>query len=78
MNKKYILFNNPATLLIIIGGIVILVIGVSVLSSLWRGNDFAVGFFIACISVILVNAVFAFENKNRYKSSENNIRKTTK
>jgi hypothetical protein len=74
MNKKYIFFNNPATILVLIGGIGVLVIGVSVLSSLWRGNDFAVGFFIACISVIMVNALIASENKN----SKNTARKTTK
>jgi hypothetical protein len=63
MRKKYILFNNPLTVLILLISIAALVIGVPILASLWRESDFAVGFFIACISVIMVNLIFAAENK---------------
>jgi hypothetical protein len=61
MRKKYLLFNNPLTLLIIICAIIVLLIGVPLLARIWSGNDFAVSFFIACVSVILVNAIMAVE-----------------
>jgi hypothetical protein len=63
MRKKYIFFNNPLTIVILVASIVVFVVGVPILASLWRESDFAVGFFIACISVIMVNLVFAAENK---------------
>jgi multidrug efflux pump subunit AcrB len=65
MNKKYLLFNNPITPLIIICAIVILVIGIDFLAQRWSGNDFAVSFFIGCVSLILVNAIMAAENRSR-------------
>jgi hypothetical protein len=68
MKKKYLLFNNPVTLLIIIAAIIVLIIGIHFLSRLWGGNDFAVSFFIACVSVILVNAVVAVEKMHSKKS----------
>jgi F0F1-type ATP synthase assembly protein I len=69
MKKKYLLFNNPVTILIILGAFIVLVSGLHFLSSIWTGNDFAVSFFIGCVSVILVNAVFATENSYNNKKN---------
>ncbi|MBW9268350.1 MAG: hypothetical protein K1566_01795 [Candidatus Thiodiazotropha sp. (ex. Lucinisca nassula)] len=40
-----------------------MIIGVPILASLWRGGDFAVALFLGCISVIMVNLIFASENR---------------
>jgi hypothetical protein len=61
MRKKYLLFNNPLTLVIVICAVIALIVGVPLLARIWSGNDFAVSFFIACVSVILVNAIMAAE-----------------
>lgn len=42
-------------------GTVIMFVGVPVLASIWRKGDFAVAFFIGCISLIMVNLLFASE-----------------
>jgi hypothetical protein len=70
MKKKYLFFNNPVTLLIIVVAIIVLMIGIHILSGLWRGNDFAVSFFIACVSIILVNMVIATEGKQSDKDNQ--------
>ncbi|MCG7893704.1 MAG: hypothetical protein AB2747_05065 [Candidatus Thiodiazotropha taylori] len=71
MRKKYIAFNSPLSFLILIGGIAIMIIGVPILASLWRGGDFAVALFLGCISVIMVNLIFASENRLTDKAEFN-------
>ncbi|MET0038159.1 MAG: hypothetical protein ABW097_19885 [Candidatus Thiodiazotropha lotti] len=50
-------------------------IGVPILASLWREGDFAVALFIGCVSVIMVNLIFAAENrlanKTEFKTDNN-------
>ncbi|RLW52406.1 MAG: hypothetical protein B6D76_15800 [gamma proteobacterium symbiont of Stewartia floridana] len=57
--------------LILIGGIAIMIIGVSILASLWRGGDFAIALFLGCIYVIMVNLIFASENRLTDKAEFN-------
>jgi hypothetical protein len=67
LKKKYVFFNSPYTVIILLAGIVASVAGISILKSFWQGYDFAASFLIACISVVTVNAVIATENKNTNK-----------
>lgn len=53
-----------------------MIIGVSILASLWRVGDFAVALFLGCISVIMVNLIFASENRLTNKAefkNDNNL-----
>ncbi|MCG8083623.1 MAG: hypothetical protein JAY73_21640 [Candidatus Thiodiazotropha taylori] len=53
-----------------------MIIGVPILASLWRGGDFAVALFLGCISVIMVNLIFASENRLTNKAefkNDNNL-----
>jgi hydrogenase/urease accessory protein HupE len=63
MEKKYIFFNNPVTLVILIIGLFAMVAGVAFLANKFRGYDFAVGFYIAVISIITVSAAYSAENR---------------
>ncbi|MET0067280.1 MAG: hypothetical protein ABW076_13115 [Candidatus Thiodiazotropha sp.] len=69
MERKYLLFNNPLSWLGVLAGIGALYLFMEYFAHALRDYEFAVGFILAVISVVMVNLCYWLERRHLEKSA---------